>query len=261
MNENTPVKNMQPGNRGTEVDLVELFYMYMHHIWQIIAVLAVGAILTLTYTKLFVTPLYSATAKIYVVSASNDQTADLTDLQIGAQLTSDYEELLTIPPLVNEVIANLDLDLTYKQFVNMVSISSPTGTRLLHITVENPEAAQASDIANEIARLSMKYLPEIMECSPPKIAVSAITPVRPASPSVVRNTLLGGFLAALVYCGILLVKFVMDDTFKDQEDIEKYLGETPLCVIPEMNWDGQQHKSKKSPKAKRNASRKYAKMQ
>lgn len=247
------LNNQRTQNQETEIDLVELFYMYLGHIWQIVAVVVAGAVLALCYTAFFVTPQYKATAKIYVVSASNDSVVNLADLQIGAQLTGDYEELLTIHPLIEDVIANLNLNMSYKQLVNMISITSPPDTRLLYITVESPVATQSSEIANEIARLATEYLPEIMECSPPNIADAAITPNRPSSPSVSRNTLLGGLVAVVLYCGILLVKFMMDDTFKDQDDIEKYLGETPLCVIPEINLnDKKQH-------ARKNVTGNYAK--
>lgn len=228
-----PVQMNQAVDQETEIDLVELFYMYLGHIWQIIAVLVAGAVLMLCYTAFLVTPQYKATAKIYVVSASNDSVVNLSDLQIGAQLTGDYEQLLKIHPLIDEVISNLQLDMTYNQLLNMLSIDTPTGTRLLNITVESPIPSQAADIANEIAELAMEYLPEIMECAPPNIAEQAMTPAKPSSPSLVKNTVLGGMLAVVIYCGILLVKFVMDDTFKSQEDVEKYLGVTPLCVIPE----------------------------
>lgn len=229
-----------------EVDLVELFYMYLGHIWQIVLILMAGAILSLCVTKFCITPKYTATAKIYIVSASNDSVVNLSDLQIGAQLTKDYEELLKIHPLLEEVITNLQLNITYDELLHMVNVVSPANTRLLYVTVKSPSPTQAANIANEIAELSIFYLPEIMECAPPHIADRALIPIAPSSPSTVKNTVLGGFAAVLVYCIILLVGFMMNDTFKSQEDIEKYLGETPLCVIPEANFSGQRRQKKNS---------------
>lgn len=236
----------QTAEQETEIDLVELFYMYLGHIWQIALLFVLGAVVALLYTKILVTPQYTATAKIYVVSASNDSVVNLSDLQIGAQLTGDYEELLKIHPLLEEVIANLQLNMNYNQLLSSISISSPQNTRLLNVTVRNPSATQAAAIANEIAELAIQYLPEIMECAPPNMADRAIVPNSPSSPSTFRNTILGGMAAAIVYCGILLVIFMMDDTFKSQEDIERYLGETPLCVIPETEAQKNYAKAKAS---------------
>ena len=88
---------------------MELFYLLWGHAWQIILCLILGAGLALGYTKLLVTPLYQATSSIYIVSASNNSVVNLTDLQIGAQLTADYQELILSRPLLEDVIENLEL--------------------------------------------------------------------------------------------------------------------------------------------------------
>ena len=76
-----------------EIDLVELFYLLWGHAWQIALCLLVGAGIAFGVTKFLITPKYEATSSIYVVSASNNSVVNLTDLQIGAQLTADYQEL------------------------------------------------------------------------------------------------------------------------------------------------------------------------
>ena len=76
-----------------EIDLVELFYLLWGHAWQIILCLVVGAGIAFGVTKFLITPKYEATSSIYIVSASNNSVVNLTDLQIGAQLTADYQEL------------------------------------------------------------------------------------------------------------------------------------------------------------------------
>ena len=71
-----------------EIDLVEVFYLLWGHILQIIACFLVGALLAFGFTYFFVTPMYQASASIYIVSASNNSIVNLTDLQIGSQLTA-----------------------------------------------------------------------------------------------------------------------------------------------------------------------------
>ena len=92
-----------------EIDLVELFYLLWGHAWQIILCLVVGAGIAFGVTKFLITPKYEATSSIYIVSASNNSVVNLTDLQIGAQLTADYQELILSRPLLEDVIRNLEL--------------------------------------------------------------------------------------------------------------------------------------------------------
>ena len=106
---NQPTAQTGQQNNSNEIDLVELFYVMWGHAWQIILCLILGAGIAFGVTKFLITPMYEATSSIYFVSASNNSVVDLTDLQIGAQLTADYQELLVSRPLLEDVIANLEL--------------------------------------------------------------------------------------------------------------------------------------------------------
>lgn len=69
--------------------------------------------------------------------------------------------------------------------------------------------------------------------SAPNIAEEAITPTVPTSPSTKKNVALGGILALALIVGIYTVRFLMDDTVKTAEDVEKIIGVMPLTVILE----------------------------
>lgn len=71
---------------------------------------------------------------------------------------------------------------------------------------------------------------------------------RPA-PSVLKNTLIGGVLGVFLMIAIVLVRFLMDDTVKTPEDVEKYLQLSTLAVIP-LN-EGETDAKKKKKKVKR----------
>ena len=58
--------------------------------WKLIVCLAVLLSVAMgVYTFSFVTPMYQATATIYVLSRS-DSAINMSDLQMGTALTSDY---------------------------------------------------------------------------------------------------------------------------------------------------------------------------
>ena len=88
--------------------------------WTLIAATAVvGAVLMALYTFFLVTPMYKATATIYVVSR-NDSVLNFSDLQVGSELTSDVsrQELLDVKqqieqtgcPILGTVLNQVDYD-------------------------------------------------------------------------------------------------------------------------------------------------------
>lgn len=148
----SPATLVQNDKSEEEIDLVEVFYLLWGHIVQIIACFLVGAVLAFGFTFFFVTPKYQASSSIYVVSASNNSIVNLTDLQIGSQLTADYQELMLSRPLLQDVIKNLDLDVTYRQLEKQISISNTSSTRILTVTVTDTDPQRAADIANELVK-------------------------------------------------------------------------------------------------------------
>ena len=248
-----PISQIQRNPRNEDViDLVEVFYLLLDHWWQIFLCLVLGAGIAFGVTKFLMTPLYEATSSIYIVSASNNSVVDLTDLQIGAQLTADYQELLLSRPLLEDVIKNMELmdaegekSMSTRALAEMIQITNATDTRILDITVTSPDPRQAADIANELVEQACIYLPQIMETDEPNLVESAIPPTEKSSPSTARNVVLGGMLGAILCCGVLLVRYLMNDTFVTPDDIEKYFGVQPLATIPETNMGGFDEANKK----------------
>lgn len=228
----------------TEIDLVEVFYLLWGNILKIFACVVAGAVLAFGFTFFFVTPKYQASASIYIVSASNDSIVNLTDLQIGAQLTADYQELMLSRPLLQDVIRNLELDTTYKSLARQISITNTSDTRILKITVTDTDPQLAADIANELVKQACIYLPKIMETESPNLVEDAVVPSQKFSPSYSRNTVLGALLGAVLCCGVLLVRYLMNDTFVTPDDIAKYFGTQPLATIPEGNFPGEYRRKK-----------------
>ena len=244
-----PPQTFRREDADDELDLVEVFYLFWGHLWQIILCLVLGAVAAFSGTYFLVVPQYLATAKIYIVSASNDSVVNLSDLQVGASLTADYQELLLSRPLLQDVIANLGLEIEYYALEKMIAISNTEDTRILQIDVTSPVPQQAADIANELVAQASIYLPNIMETDPPNLVESAIVPAQKSSPSYSRNTMLGALAGAVLCCGVLLARFLMNDTFVTPDDVAKYFGIQPLSTIPEADLG----EFSKQPKKRRGA--------
>lgn len=258
MNEGKQAVNlidMRAEEQEVEIDLLDLFSYYRRRIILIIGAFIIGALIAGLITQFVITPKYTATAKMYMVSSSSGSTVDLSDFNIGQSLSSDYVELVKTRPIITQVIKELGLDYTYEQMLTMLSISVVTDTRILTMSVTSADREEARDIANLLAEKAEIELPKLMDTREPHIAERAILPTHKSSPSLTRNVLLGALLAMLLVLAILTVMYLMDDTIKTAEDVEKYFGALPLTVIPEgkiegLNAEEQAFKRKRSKKRK-----------
>ena len=245
--------------RGTgevEIDLLELLHHFRQHIVLIFLGFLIGAIIAGSITQFAITPKYTATAKMYMVSSSSQSVVDLTDLSIGQYVSKDYVELLKTRPIVESVIQEQGLDYSYSQLVNMLSMSVITDTRIIKINVTSTDPKEAMNIANAMAEKGVKELPKVMETPEPHIAEYAIVPVQKSSPSLKKNTVMGALIGLIIMMAIFTVQFLMDDTFKTAEDIEKEFGVMPLTVVPEGKIEGLESTEDKKKRSKRNKRRK-----
>lgn len=215
-----------------QIDLIEYAYYLKSKLLIIIAVFVVGAVLAGVCTHYLITPQYKATSKVYLVAASGAK-IELSDLSIGDSLSEDYRELIQIRPVYNEVIEELGLEYDYKELGKMVEVSYVNDTRIMAITVESPDPEEAKEISNALANKAVTYLPKLMDTSTPNIAEEAITPAAPSSPNLSGNIMKGGILAAVIILAVFTLFFLMDDTVKSEEDVERLIGALPLAVIPD----------------------------
>lgn len=129
-----------------EIDLLEIFYALKKKILLVLMVALAGGCIAAAYTQFLMTPIYSSTSSILVLSKETTLTS-LADLQLGASLTSDYTVLITSTPVMEQVISDLNLDMTAEQLKESVSINNPTDTRILEITVNNTDSKMAKKIS------------------------------------------------------------------------------------------------------------------
>lgn len=214
-----------------ELDLAELWYRIIES-WKIIAGITLSfTILALIISITILTPIYTATAKLYVLSPG-DSVINLSDLQIGSYLTSDYQEVFKTWEVNEQVLVNLRLDYTYDQLHRMLTISNPADTRILYITVASDNANEAMLIANEYAKVAQLYISSMMATEEPSLLSSAKLPDKPSFPNKKLNVILGFLVGAMSSVGLVVVRFILDDKIKTADDIRTYAKMTTLAVIP-----------------------------
>lgn len=223
-------KNLRD-NDEMEIDLLQLFYALKKKIWFILAAMIIGGGLAGAYSKFLITPQYSSTSMMYILSKETTLTS-LADLQIGSQLTEDYKVIVNSRPVLGEVIDSLALDMSYEQLLAKISIGNPTDTRILTVTVTDPDPYRAKAIVDCVAETASDYIGEIMEMIPPKIIENGTVATRKTSPSNGKNAVLGALAGMVLVCGVIVIQVIMNDTVRTEEDVERYLGLTVLASVP-----------------------------
>ena len=231
-----------------EIDLLELLQLMLKRWWLIIGCAVAFAVVAFGYTKIFVTPQYEASSMIYVLSKTTS-ISSAVDLQLGKQLTVDFETLATSRPVVEKVIDELDLDTEYEDLVSTITVSNPADTQILKISARNTDPVLARDISNAMSDATAEQIATVMVTDKPSTVEEAVVPKQPISPSVKKNTLLAGLAGAVLVMAVILLTYLLDDRIKSEEDIAKYLELSTLAAIPLNKGDKSSEKKKTGKKA------------
>ncbi len=231
-----------------EIDLLKVFQILLDRIWLILSAGVFVALICFAVSMFVLIPTYESTTKIYILNKTENNSVTYSDVQMGTQLTKDYGELINSRYVLEEVIQQLLLDLEYRELLKKVSVTTPTDTRIVAITVEDTDPVQAMNIANCIRETASEHIQNVMDIEAVNVVETANMPTEKAGPSVVKWTLIGGLFGVFLICAVILVQYLMDDTIKSSEDVEKYLGISTLALIPMAVQENGSKKKKKKQK-------------
>lgn len=218
------------------IDLSELFYRILDHWVLVVLIGLLGAILAFGITRFMITPKYESTAKIYVLSSS-DSVVNLSDMQIGSYLASDYKEVFNTREVHEQVISNLRLPDTFEQLKKKLEVSNQTGTRILSIMVEETDPNTAAAIANEFASVASDYIATVMVTDRPTVLSTAVPAAEPSSPNMVKNVFIGAVAGALLVIAIITIATLTDDKIKSADQLTNLTGLPVFSQIPDTKFD------------------------
>ncbi len=217
--------------KDDEIDLLEVLFVLKNHLLVIILCFVIGASAALSYTMFLLQPMYTSSSMIYIFSKTTSVTTAV-DLQVGSQLTVDFEILGTSRPVLEKVIVDLDLATDYETLLKTVKVENPKDSRIIKITVTNPDPQLACDIANSLASNLAARVAEVIDTEKPSSVEDAVPALKPSSPSKTKNTVVGGIVGMLIAIAFILARYCSDMTLRDEDDVRKYLNLGTLASIP-----------------------------
>lgn len=235
-------------NDEIEIDLGEIFHLILSKLGIIILSGIILGVVSIIGTMLLITPQYESTTKIVVLTKQDSNTLTSQDMQTSAQLTKDYAVLITSRTVLEGAIAQLNLDLTYEELLDKISVETTTDTRIVSIIVRDEDPYNASQIANAVRDMAAEHIQSVMDIKAVNVVDSANIPSEKASPSFAKNGIIGGLLGVIIAMAVVIIVYLTNDTVKTEEDVERYLGLSVLGNIPLM---AEETKSKKQKSRKR----------
>lgn len=227
-----------------EIDLRELLHIVLAKWWLILIFLVLSTVLAAYITISFITPMYEAKSTLFIGKESDSIAGiSFSDLQVDNKLVVDYRELIKTRLVTEEVIGDLNLDISVNEFIERLSVTTIKDSRFIHITFQDSNPKTSAMIANKLSATLVDKAVDVVGVENVMIVDHAIVPQGQVSPNLKMNVTISGMLGIMLGLFCVFLLHMLDNTVKREEDIEKHLGLSVLGVVP--LFDGEERSSDK----------------
>lgn len=216
------------------IDLKDMFSYFKSKISIIILFIVVVGIIGCLYGLFIQKPVYKSSTSIVLIS-ENQTGATLTynDVSLNQNLVSTYSEIIKSRRVLNQVIDNLSLDYSYSNLSNNVEVSSVTGTQIIKISVSDRNNKTAMKIADEIAKVFAKEIPELYNISNVNILDYAEAASNAYNVNFIKQSIIYLLVGLVLGLGITFVMYYFDRSVKNISQVEEKIKLPVLATVRE----------------------------
>lgn len=223
------------------IDLRQLFGTLKKHLWLIALITIIAAMISGIISFFVLTPVYQARTQILVNQESSEQQPlNAYTIQTNIQLISTYNEIITSPVILEDVVKKLNLNVTAKQLSGQVQVTNSQDSQVAHIVVQDTDAKRATDIANTTAAVFQEKIPSIMSIDNVSVLSKAelADSLNPIKPAPLMNIAIAIVVGLMLGVGLAFLLEYLDQNIKNEQDVERILQIPVIGVISEIS-DGE----------------------
>ncbi|MCS6880188.1 MAG: polysaccharide biosynthesis tyrosine autokinase [Oscillochloridaceae bacterium] len=214
------------------------FKAFANLLWRWAWLIALISLLSgaLAYVvSLQITPTYESRTTVTVTRRS---APDSEIWGVNERPIATYMELLRKRPVLESVIARLQLNTTPEALERRVRVSLTRNTPLIVLTVRDSDPERAAAIANEIVNLVAQQGRELLGNDVTfsrynlYVVEPALPATRPASPRIPLNVAVFMVVGAMLAAGGILLREYFDDRVRSANQITRLTGARTLVTVP-----------------------------
>lgn len=186
------------------------------------------------FSYIIIKPQYKADISVIIGKSQATQTSayNYNDLVMYEKLVKTYSLMANSRKVMEDVKQKLNIDLSVGKLISMVSVSPNGDTQFLTIAVKSSDPQLAQKIANQIAISLAEESKAVLNEDNVHILDQALLPEKPDSPKPALNMAIALFLGLMVSVGIVFLVEYLDNTVKNQDEIERLIGVPVIGIIP-----------------------------
>lgn len=208
--------------------------------WKLITLLTlIAALISGSISYFLLTPVYQSSTQILVNQKQSKNQLDTNQIQSNIAMINTYSVIIKSPVILDKVIDDLDLPQSVDQLSQKITINSQEN-QIFSLTVQDSDPTKAVEIANAVSGTFEKEIKDIMNVD--NVSILAKAEVKenptPVNPNPLLNIAIAVVVGLMAGIGLAFLLEYMDNTIRDEKDIETLLDLPLLGSIQKIS----QHK-------------------
>lgn len=227
-------KNETP---DVEINIIPILKEILRRLWLIALVGLIVGGAVFVGTKIFIKPTYRSGFTAYVNNKQSKENTDFlssSDISASKQLVLTYQKILTSNTILTASASSMGFDASYGTLQKMVFTEVKDDTEIISVYVVDTDPQFAYEYAQAIAKTAPQYMAEIVEGSSMKIIDHPEFSDKRYKPSYMQFAFIGFLIGAVIVLLFVIIRYFMDDTVKDENEIETRFSIPILGVIPDV---------------------------
>ena len=221
--------------QNDEIDLLDMFRLVWSKKAVIALIVIVSGLVGFLYSKIFIAPSYEASINMIVNSRNDSTSGNISNDNIASsQNMAKTCAVIIKVNILYQVIDELNLDISYEKLKEMVTVESVNSTQVMNIVVNDTDPERAKQIVEKIGDIAPEILVDAIEGGSCKIVSDVYSTGKPVSPNSTKNGLIVALIALVICIAVIIVRDLLDNTFKSELDIQNITSLPVLGVLPSV---------------------------
>ncbi|ACB62086.1 lipopolysaccharide biosynthesis protein [Exiguobacterium sibiricum 255-15] len=218
------------------ISLQELFSTLRKSLWRILALTIVAALISFAVSTFLIKPTYQAGTQILVTPKKQENDViDASQVQSSVTLVNTYRVIIKSPAILEKVQAEVkNAPDSISALNNMITVESEQNSQVINVSVQNTDAALASNVANSVAKVFSDDITDLMNVDNVKVLSVSGIPTTPVSPNILLNTAIAAVVGFLLGVGLAFLREVLDRRIRTEEQVHQILDLPVLGSIPDI---------------------------
>ncbi len=230
---------MNESNHTRLITLKDIWSILVKRLWVVTAIAVFCVVVAYAVNSFLYVPMYRSTATLYILrQEDSDYSYSSSDFSMALSVVNDCTYLLKSHAVIDEVIEELQLTMSYSELSGSISTSNPDSTRILEVSVVTTDGALSKQIVDSLCSIGVEKINDAMGFNQVNFYEYGTTSSGPCNKtSNLTYVAIGAGVAIFTYVAFI-VAFLLDDRLTSKEDVEKALGLSVLGEIPNFQSAG-----------------------